>query len=91
MAAPRGAAVEVVDDGVTGFLREEVDEMVAALRNIDSISPEACRSRVEKLFSAGRWPMATYRSGEEIAPIHAKSSSLLPPGASRRTRFEVMG
>ena len=52
IAAPRGAAVEVVDDGVTGFLREGVDEMVAALRSINSISPEACRSRVEKSFSA---------------------------------------
>jgi glycosyltransferase involved in cell wall biosynthesis len=52
IAAPRGAAVEVVDDGVTGFLREGVDAMVAAVRAIDTISPEACRSRVEKLFSA---------------------------------------
>ena len=42
----------MVDDGVTGFLREEVDEMVAALRAIDTISPEACRSRVGTLFSA---------------------------------------
>lgn len=52
IACPRGAALELVDDGVTGFFREEVDEMVEVLDRIDEISPEACRARVAESFSA---------------------------------------
>ncbi|MFN8035197.1 MAG: glycosyltransferase family 4 protein [Acidimicrobiia bacterium] len=47
-----GAAPELVDDGVTGFRRDTDDELVEALARIDDISPEACRDRVERLFSA---------------------------------------
>src|SRR2546429_9222198 len=50
-ASPGGAAREVVEDGVTGFLRHDVDDMVEALSGIDRISPEACRARVAEHFS----------------------------------------
>jgi glycosyltransferase involved in cell wall biosynthesis len=47
-----GAAPELVDDGVTGFRRDTDDELVEALTHIDDISAQACRDRVERLFSA---------------------------------------
>ena len=46
-----GAAPELVDDGVTGFRRDAEDDLVDAVRHIDSLDPAACRRRVEDLFS----------------------------------------
>ena len=48
----RGAAPELVDDGVTGFRRVTTDDLVAAISRVGEIEPAACRSRVEEHFSA---------------------------------------
>jgi glycosyltransferase involved in cell wall biosynthesis len=50
----RGAIPEVVEDGVTGFVRQEAGDLVGALDRLDEISPAACRAHVEKRFSAAR-------------------------------------
>ena len=42
IAFARGAAPEVVDDGVTGFLVEDVDGMVEAIGRLDEIDLEEC-------------------------------------------------
>ncbi len=47
----RGAVAEVVDDGVTGFVRGDVDELVEAVRRLDEIDRAACRGRVEAVYS----------------------------------------
>jgi glycosyltransferase involved in cell wall biosynthesis len=52
LAFPQGAAPEVIDDGVTGFLSNDVDQMCAAVARLDEIDPAACRARVEEYFSA---------------------------------------
>jgi glycosyltransferase involved in cell wall biosynthesis len=54
IACPRGAAPEIVEHGVTGFLGESDAELVAAVRQLGHIDREACRARVEALFSAER-------------------------------------
>jgi len=51
VAMNRGSVPEVVADGKTGFVCTTVDEMVAALDRIDTISRRACRDRVDELFS----------------------------------------
>ena len=43
IALRRGSVPEVIEDGVTGFICEDVDEMVDAVGRIDQIDPEACR------------------------------------------------
>jgi glycosyltransferase involved in cell wall biosynthesis len=48
----RGAVPEVVGDGVTGFVVNDVDEMVAAVGNIDRLDRYACRLRAERSFSS---------------------------------------
>jgi glycosyltransferase involved in cell wall biosynthesis len=50
----QGAAPEIVDDGVTGFLRHTPDEMVAALGRVDEIDRAACRQRAQEQFSTER-------------------------------------
>jgi glycosyltransferase involved in cell wall biosynthesis len=45
VALRRGAVPEVLVDGVTGFICDDVDEMVAAIDRLDTIDPDACRAR----------------------------------------------
>jgi glycosyltransferase involved in cell wall biosynthesis len=47
----RGAVPEVVIDGVTGFVRDDVDELVAAVGRIGELDRQASRERAERLFS----------------------------------------
>lgn len=49
-----GALTEIVEDGVTGFLVDDVEEMAEAIRNVDRISHEACRDAAEQRFSRDR-------------------------------------
>jgi glycosyltransferase involved in cell wall biosynthesis len=48
----RGAAPEIVEDGKTGFLVQDLDEMVQSLPKIDEIEREETRLYVERNFSA---------------------------------------
>jgi len=45
---------EIVEDGVTGFLVNDVDEMADAIKKVDAISPAACREAAERRFSQQR-------------------------------------
>lgn len=47
----RGAVPEVVDHGVTGFVADEVEGLVAAVGRLRKINRGACRARVERMFS----------------------------------------
>jgi glycosyltransferase involved in cell wall biosynthesis len=54
IAFPRGAAPEVIDEGVTGFLVRDVDEMAARLHGIGRLDRCACRQRAFERFSTRR-------------------------------------
>ncbi|HEX7284981.1 MAG TPA: glycosyltransferase [Candidatus Angelobacter sp.] len=51
VAFRRGALPEIVQEGVTGFLVNDVDGAVQALRRTAEISPETCRQHARKNFS----------------------------------------
>jgi glycosyltransferase involved in cell wall biosynthesis len=66
----RGAVPEVVRDGVTGFVREDLEGLVAAVPAAGNLSRAACRADVEERFSAD--PIVTdylnvYRAAVERA------------------------
>jgi glycosyltransferase involved in cell wall biosynthesis len=48
----RGAVPEVVDDGVTGFVRDDLDGLVEAVGRLGEIDRAACRAAVEARYSA---------------------------------------
>ena len=50
VALDRGSVPEVVVEGETGFIRNEVDELAAAIQRVDEIDPKACRRRVLDRF-----------------------------------------
>ena len=54
LAFPEGAAPEVVDDGKTGFLCQDEDDMVRALSRVHELSRADCRAAVEGYFSTQR-------------------------------------
>jgi glycosyltransferase involved in cell wall biosynthesis len=47
----RGAAAEIIEDGVNGFVVHSLNEMVEAVGKVDQIKRQDCRARVEKEFS----------------------------------------
>ncbi|MCU1489157.1 MAG: glycosyl transferase group 1 [Acidimicrobiaceae bacterium] len=51
LTTPRGAAPEIVKDGVVGFVREDAAGLVSALARIGEIDRASCRLRVEQKFS----------------------------------------
>ena len=54
LAFPNGAAPEIVDHGITGFLCADEADMIAALGRIDSIDRHACRRVAVDRFSMHR-------------------------------------
>lgn len=54
VATPEGAAPEIVDDGITGFLRTDEASLVTALGYVEGLDRRACRRAAESRFSARR-------------------------------------
>ncbi len=52
IAFPHGAAPEVVDEGVSGFLVDDVESAVAAVKAADSLDRREVRRRFDRRFSA---------------------------------------
>ena len=49
-----GALVDIVEDGKTGFLVADVNEMARAIGAADAIDPELCRAEARRRFSSSR-------------------------------------
>jgi glycosyltransferase involved in cell wall biosynthesis len=54
VAFRRGSVPEVIEDGVTGFVVDDVDEAVKAVRRIPAIERRKCRRVFETRFTAER-------------------------------------
>jgi glycosyltransferase involved in cell wall biosynthesis len=89
VAMRKGSAPELIRHGETGFIVEDIDDMVDAVSRIGEISPHACRQDVVDRFSIGRMTddyLAAYR---RIAAPQAVQTHLIQPrwplvGSSRR-------
>ena len=51
IAFRRGSVPEIIEDGVNGFIVNNVDEMAEAVKNIDKIDRREVRKNVERRFS----------------------------------------
>jgi glycosyltransferase involved in cell wall biosynthesis len=67
LAFPEGAAPEVVDDGRTGFLCEDEEEMIEALGRLSELERADCRAAVEGYFSTNRMVAEHIELYEELA------------------------
>jgi glycosyltransferase involved in cell wall biosynthesis len=50
----RGSVPEVITDGVTGFVVEDLQGAVDAVKKVQSLNRSRCRQEVEKRFSVGK-------------------------------------
>jgi glycosyltransferase involved in cell wall biosynthesis len=66
IAMDLGSCREVIDQGVTGFLVNDVAEAVKALDGVPSLQDSACRKRVEECFSIATMVAAYERVYESI-------------------------
>ncbi|MDQ4133327.1 MAG: glycosyltransferase family 4 protein [Actinomycetota bacterium] len=66
IAFPEGAAPEVIEDGRTGFLCQDDDEMVEAIARVDTLDRRDCRKAVEGYFSVERMAAEHLELFEEI-------------------------
>lgn len=49
-----GALCEIIDDGITGFFVDGMEEMAAAIARVNMIQPKACYLAAARRFSKGR-------------------------------------
>jgi glycosyltransferase involved in cell wall biosynthesis len=71
IAFRRGAAPEIVEDGVTGFLVHDVDDMVARVAEVGAIDRRRCRERARQRWSSAR--MAREYEAIYASPARSKS------------------
>jgi glycosyltransferase involved in cell wall biosynthesis len=81
IARPCGSVPEVLRNGVSGIIASEFDDLVQAVKNIDSISREACRKEFETRFTDDVMAAQYERIYREL--IGARRN-----GSHPRTRFE---
>jgi glycosyltransferase involved in cell wall biosynthesis len=67
IAFPRGSVPEVLDDGITGSIVDDVDGAVAAVRRIGELDRKRCRNRFLERFTASRMAGDYVRILERLA------------------------
>lgn len=78
-----GAAPEIVQDGVVGFVRADATGLVSALGRLGEIDRQACRRRAEEHFSLERMVSEHVTLYEQAAAgLPIGPSQLLVPGAA---------
>ena len=51
LAIRNGGLNDIIENGVNGFLADSFDELKGYISEIETCSPDACRRRVEAMFS----------------------------------------
>ena len=67
-----GALPEVVEDGCTGFIVDDLAGMIAALARLDEIEPETCRDTARRRFSLDGMVAAYFARYETM--LHGRSA-----------------
>jgi glycosyltransferase involved in cell wall biosynthesis len=75
IAMDLGSCREVIQDGQTGFLVNNVNQAVRALERLSEIDRGACRQRVQQCFSIKTMVQAYERVYSTIFDLEAKRQS----------------
>jgi glycosyltransferase involved in cell wall biosynthesis len=67
-----GALTEIVEDGVTGFLVNSIEEMAQAIRKVDAISPRVCWEAANRRFSKERMVQQYFRLYRNLLATDAR-------------------
>lgn len=93
LTSPYGAVPEILEDGVTGFIRETDDELVEAIGRLDEISRKGCREYVRRKFDIQRMAMKYLNVYSKVQrrrpPFTIKSESEVAEEAASTTPLVV--
>jgi glycosyltransferase involved in cell wall biosynthesis len=96
IAFRQGSVPEIIDNGVTGFVVENIDESVAALAKVQYFDRARCRRVFEQRFSASRMAADYLRTYERVIDAKRRSRPKLieakekpRPKATRRPSGEA--
>jgi glycosyltransferase involved in cell wall biosynthesis len=87
-----GSVPEVIEDGVTGFIVQSIDEAVAAVRLIDRLDRATIRANFEARFTAERMAedyVGIYRGLEGVRPDATLSHGTAGKPASQPIRVDL--
>jgi glycosyltransferase involved in cell wall biosynthesis len=88
IAYARGSAPEIVDEGVTGFLVNDVDEMVARVAAARALDRARCRARAVERWSGTRMAreyLAVYEHAVRMRPRASRPSHPIIEGGPRHS------
>jgi glycosyltransferase involved in cell wall biosynthesis len=74
-----GSVPEVIDDGVTGFIVESLEEMAAAVERVPTLSRKRCRQVFEQRFSVRRMARDYLRLYQRVLDQRRPARKVLPP------------
>jgi glycosyltransferase involved in cell wall biosynthesis len=86
----RGSAPEIIDDGITGFLVDDVAGAVRAVERLGELSRRRCREVFEKRFTAARMAADHLRVYRNLASRSAPSQSTASRGAASSRKPQVL-
>lgn len=66
LALRDGSIPEVIKDGVTGFVADNIDELIAAIDDIDKIKRSDCRKHIEDNFTTQRMTNAYLEAYQSV-------------------------
>jgi glycosyltransferase involved in cell wall biosynthesis len=78
VAFPNGALPEVVAEGRTGFLVQDVEQMAEALQRVSRIEPEVCRAEARTRFSYDAMIAGYFEAYHALSAMGASASFPLP-------------
>lgn len=81
VAYRRGSIPEIIDDGVTGFVCDNLNEMVSAIARVPLINRQRCRESFEARFTVERMVEDYLTLYERIATVPVGVSALAKVGA----------
>jgi glycosyltransferase involved in cell wall biosynthesis len=90
---PYGAAPEIVESGLTGFLCSDERDMVVAVGRLDGISRAVCRAEAQRRFSMDRMAADYARLYERLLteePVAVKQSQIGPAGGIAAVRDDTV-
>ena len=87
VALRKGSVPEVIEDGTTGFIRDDVSELPEAIERTGELDPQACRDRVVELFDV---PVMAAKHEDAYRKVLDGNGSRprLPASSAETTGFE---
>ncbi len=81
LAYRRGSVPEIIDDGVTGYICERMDEFTAAVKQVSILDRRRCRQAFEARFTVERMVQKYLEVYEQIVSDHSTAAlrSLIHP------------